>query len=61
MSLEAALRRPKNFFSLTAREQWAIDKRLGILDWEGPETVEESKLIVDHHDLKLFPSDCEPE
>lgn len=61
MSLEAALRRPKNFFMLTPREQWDIDKRLGILDWEGPESHEEAKLISDHHDLNLAPSDSEPE
>jgi hypothetical protein len=27
--------RPPNFESLTSREQWEIDKRLGILDWDG--------------------------
>jgi hypothetical protein len=27
--------RPKNFKSLSAQEQWAIDKKLGILDWDG--------------------------
>ncbi len=28
-----ALKRPKNYRKLSAREQWEIDKRLGILDW----------------------------
>ena len=28
-----ALKRPKNYVKLSAREQWEIDKRLGILDW----------------------------
>ena len=32
---ERAKQRPKNFNQLSAREQWAIDKKLGILDWEG--------------------------
>lgn len=27
--------RPINFPYLTGEEQWAIDKQLGILDWEG--------------------------
>jgi hypothetical protein len=26
--------RPEGYETLSAREQWAIDKRLGILDWE---------------------------
>lgn len=32
---EKSFQRPKNFFKLSAREQWAIDKSLGILDWAG--------------------------
>ncbi len=59
--IHAALKRPKNFFKLTPREQWGIDKRLGILDWEGPKNAEETKLMSDHHDLNLVPSDCELE
>ena len=31
----AAERRPTNFGALSAQEQWDIDKRLGILDWDG--------------------------
>jgi hypothetical protein len=27
--------RPTNFESLSAEEQWQIDKRLGILDYDG--------------------------
>ena len=30
-----ATRRPDNFEELDASHQWAIDKRLGILDWAG--------------------------
>ena len=30
-----ALKRPPNFGHLSAREQWEIDKQLGILDWDG--------------------------
>ena len=34
-AFEKSFQRPKNFFKLSAQEQWAIDKNLGILDWEG--------------------------
>lgn len=34
MSLDAALQRPLNFSLISPDEQWAIDKRLGILDWD---------------------------
>ena len=27
--------RPANYLELEPREQWEIDKRLGILDWDG--------------------------
>ena len=32
---EESFQRPNNFFKLPAAEQWAIDKKLGILDWIG--------------------------
>lgn len=32
---EKALNRPRDFFKLSPSEQWAIDKSLGILDWDG--------------------------
>jgi hypothetical protein len=32
---EASFRRPKNYFKLSGADQWAIDKKLGILDWDG--------------------------
>jgi hypothetical protein len=38
---ELSFHRPKNFFKLSAEEQWAIDKSLGILDWEGKSLSEE--------------------
>lgn len=34
---ERAKERPKNFKDLPPDEQWKIDKRLGILDWDGSE------------------------
>lgn len=30
-----ACKRPQNYADLSAADQWAIDKRLGILDWDG--------------------------
>ncbi len=51
--LEAALRRPKNYPHLPPSEQWEIDKELGILDWEGPKNAEETRLVYNHHGLKL--------
>lgn len=32
---EKSFQRPKNYFKLSARQQWDIDARLGILDWNG--------------------------
>jgi len=43
---EESFKRPKSYFSLSEREQWDIDKDLGILDWKGEELTEE--------DLKKF-------
>jgi hypothetical protein len=34
MSLERALQRPDDYNDLSPREQWEIDKSLGILDWD---------------------------
>ena len=32
---ERSFSRPKDYFQRSAREQWEIDRALGILDWEG--------------------------
>lgn len=32
---EKSFMRPTDFFKLSPETQWAIDKSLGILDWEG--------------------------
>jgi hypothetical protein len=40
---EKSFERPSNFMKLSPEEQWAIDKRLGILDWEGKYLSEEDK------------------
>lgn len=38
---EAARQRPDNYCELPMREQWEIDKKLGILDWEGEKEPDE--------------------
>ena len=48
---EQSFKRPSNFFKLSAEEQWAIDKRLGILDWDGLYLTEEDhKRFKEHYD-----------
>lgn len=32
---DRAKKRPANYAELSAEEQWAIDKELGLLDWDG--------------------------
>ncbi len=51
--LAQALKRPKNYLRLHPPEQWSIDKKLGILDWEGPTTDEDLKVLKDHFGLKV--------
>lgn len=48
---EASFERPSDFFELDTEVQWAIDKSLGILDWEGGNLSEEEKQrFKDHYD-----------
>lgn len=47
---EASFRRPKDYFSLSAESQWAIDKSLGILDWEGGLTGADLARFEAHYD-----------
>jgi hypothetical protein len=35
VGMQQAKRRPANYNDLSPREQWEIDKQLGILDWDG--------------------------
>jgi hypothetical protein len=41
--------RPKNFFSLTAKEQWDIDSKLGILDWVGTDLSHDDYVKFNAH------------
>ena len=48
---EKSFQRPKNFFDLSPEEQWAIDKKLGILDWNGDDlTAEDRKRFKAHYE-----------
>lgn len=45
-----SFQRPSNFFTLTTREQWEIDKKLGILDWEGDSpSIEDVSKYLTHY------------
>ena len=47
---EKSFERPKNYFKLHEDHQWAIDARLGILDWVGRDlTEEETKRFRAHY------------
>lgn len=48
---ERSFSRPKNYFKLSGEEQWAIDKSLGILDWNGDDlTAEDIKRFKAHYE-----------
>jgi hypothetical protein len=48
---EKSLERPSNFRKLSSEEQWDIDKRLGILDWQGEGLTDEDwKRIKEHYE-----------
>jgi len=38
---EASFQRPYNYFQLSGEDQWLLDKKLGILDWEGEDLSKE--------------------
>jgi len=40
---EKSFERPSNYFKLSEKTQWDIDKNLGILDWKGEGLSEEDK------------------
>jgi hypothetical protein len=46
---EKSFQRPKDYFKLSARQQWDIDSRLGILDWDGDGLTEEDLKRFDAH------------
>lgn len=46
---EQSFKRPKNYLMLSAEEQWAIDKSLGILDWKGEYLTDEDSARINAH------------
>ena len=46
---EKSFQRPTNYFKLNNREQWEIDARLGILDWQGDTLTKEEKQRFEAH------------
>jgi len=47
---EKSFERPSDYFELSGEEQWAIDKRLGILDWKGGRlSAADKKRFADHY------------
>ena len=53
MTFQKAMCRPTNYHELDPREQWSIDKGLGILDWDGDITKEETEIYCKRFGLKL--------
>lgn len=43
--------RPSNYFDLSGRQQWDIDKKLGILDWYGEMDKTERAAFIKYFDL----------
>ena len=50
---EKSFQRPTNYFKLSGQEQWDIDARLGILDWEGTGlSKEDNERFQNHYKTK---------
>ena len=48
---QVSFQRPTNYFKLTSKEQWDIDKELGILDWTGEGMDEaDTEIYLAHYD-----------
>jgi hypothetical protein len=48
---EKSFERPPDYFKLSSSEQFQIDRKLGILDWEGDNlTKEDLKRFREHYD-----------
>lgn len=46
---EKSFQRPSDYFKLDPETQWAIDKSLGILDWEGTGLTKEDQERLRKH------------
>ena len=48
---QVSFQRPTNYLKLTPKEQWDIDKELGILDWTGEGMDEaDTEIYLAHYD-----------
>lgn len=47
---EKSFKRPRNYFRLSSKHQYEVDKKLGILNWDGTGIKENEKLFKDHYD-----------
>lgn len=46
-----SFQRPRDFFKLSPETQWAIDKSLGILDWEASGlNADDHKRLEEHYE-----------
>ena len=51
---EESFKRPHNYFTLPAKDQWSIDRMLGILDWEGGNlSPEDTRRFKRHYDKRI--------
>ena len=49
---EKSFERPSNYFKLSKEARWAIDKSLGILDWQGKGlTKEDMERFYNHYGI----------
>jgi hypothetical protein len=46
---EKSFQRPRNYLQLSPEERWEIDKKLGILDWEGSDLSKEDEQRIKEH------------
>jgi len=46
---EKSFERPCDYFKLSAEHQWSIDRRLGILDWDGDDLSDEDRKRFKEH------------
>jgi hypothetical protein len=48
---EKSFQRPRNYFRLNPQKQWEIDRKLGILDWNGDGLTDEDRKRFEAHYL----------
>jgi len=46
---EKSFQRPTDYLKLTPQQQWSIDSKLGILDWQGLGLTDEDREKMKNH------------